>query len=147
MGIFNFLKETFFDKVKNLFSDENVKLKDKIEHLENILLSSDVGVITTEKIIDTVKKKITNANIDKINDIITSEIRNILISSLQQNTIEQNTIEHYNTTKVIIMIGANGVGKTTTIAKLAYKYKLEGKNVIVGAGDTFRAAAIQQLQI
>ena len=60
MGIFNFLKETFFDKVKNLFSDENVKLKDKIEHLENILLSSDVGVITTEKIIDTVKKKITN---------------------------------------------------------------------------------------
>lgn len=147
MGIFNFLKETFFDKVKTLFSDENVKLKDKIEHLENILLSSDVGVITTEKIIDTVKKKITNENIDKINDIITSEIRNILISSLQQNTIEQNTIEHYNTTKVIIMIGANGVGKTTTIAKLAYKYKLEGKNVIVGAGDTFRAAAIQQLQI
>jgi len=141
MGIFNFLKETFFDKVKNLFNNENIELKEKIEQLEDILLSSDVGVTTTDKIIDTIKKKITNDNIDKINDIITSEVRNILTS------LPQKTIDTSNGTKVIIMIGANGVGKTTTIAKLAYKYKHDGKNVIVGAGDTFRAAAIQQLQV
>ena len=141
MGIFNFLKETFFDKVKNLFNNENIELKEKIEQLEDILLSSDIGVTTTDKIIDTIKKKITNDNIDKINDIITSEVRNILTS------LPQKTIDTSNGTKVIIMIGANGVGKTTTIAKLAYKYKHDGKNVIVGAGDTFRAAAIQQLQV
>lgn len=141
MGILNFLKETFFDKVKTLFSDDNIELKDKIEHLEDILLSSDVGITTTENILNAIKKKITKENIGTINDIITDEIRNILTSLPQKN------IQKDNTTSAIIMIGTNGVGKTTTIAKLAYRYKHEGKNVIVGAGDTFRAAAVQQLQI
>ncbi|SNX55557.1 signal recognition particle-docking protein FtsY [Thermoanaerobacterium sp. RBIITD] len=119
------------------------KIDDELfEELEEILILADVGVVTTEKIIENMKIKAKEQKIkeaDKIKDLLAEEIYNIM---------EANEIPFNITSPTLILIvGVNGVGKTTTIGKLAKKYKNEGKKVLLVAADTFRAAAIDQLEV
>ncbi|RLA91753.1 MAG: signal recognition particle-docking protein FtsY [Deltaproteobacteria bacterium] len=110
-----------------------------IEELEEFLITSDIGVTTTQKIIEGVKKK----KGDNIRELIKKEIMNILLNHEYHNPIEDISQKP----KVIMVVGVNGTGKTTTIAKLGKKAINEGKKVIFGAADTFRAAGIEQLSI
>lgn len=114
---------------------------DFYEELEEILIMGDLGVATTEKIIDALKVKVKE---NKIKDPM--ECKEILIQSIkEQMDLGENAYEFENRTSIILVIGVNGVGKTTSIGKLAGQLKAEGKKVVLAAADTFRAAAIEQL--
>ncbi|WP_434564201.1 signal recognition particle-docking protein FtsY [Thermoanaerobacterium thermosaccharolyticum] len=119
------------------------KIDDELfEELEEILILADVGVVTTEKIIENMKIKAKEQKIkeaDKIKDLLAEEIYNIMEANERPFNITSPTL--------ILIVGVNGVGKTTTIGKLANKYKNEGKKVLLVAADTFRAAAIDQLEV
>ncbi|PHO06658.1 signal recognition particle-docking protein FtsY [Thermoanaerobacterium thermosaccharolyticum] len=119
------------------------KIDDELfEELEEILILADVGVITTEKIIDNIKIKAKEQKIkeaDKIKDLLAEEIYNIMEANERPFNITSPAL--------ILIVGVNGVGKTTTIGKLANKFKNEGKKVLLVAADTFRAAAIDQLEV
>ncbi|MBP2072525.1 signal recognition particle-docking protein FtsY [Thermoanaerobacterium butyriciformans] len=119
------------------------KIDDELfEELEEILILADVGVVTTEKIIENMKIKAKEQKIkeaDKIKDLLAEEIYNIMEVNERPFNITSPTL--------ILIVGVNGVGKTTTIGKLANKYKNEGKKVLLVAADTFRAAAIDQLEV
>jgi len=163
MGIFSFTKskkehlDKGLEKTKeNVFSKLSravigkTKVDDEVlDSLEEILISSDVGVNTTLKIIERIEKRVLR---DKY--VGTSELNGILRSEIAALLAENNSVEaaDFDLPKsanpyVILVVGVNGVGKTTTIGKLAYQFKAAGKSVILGAADTFRAAAIEQLQI
>ncbi len=120
-----------------------------LDNLEEALISSDVGVKTTIKIIERIEKRVSRdkyLNIDELNIILKDEIASLL---------EENTATDFNLTDgsdlhkpyVIMVVGVNGVGKTTTIGKLAYQYRMQNRSVLLGAADTFRAAAVDQLNI
>lgn len=114
---------------------------DFYEELEEILIMGDLGVATTEKIIDALKVKVKE---NKIKDPM--ECKEMLIQSIkEQMDLGENAYEFENRTSIILVIGVNGVGKTTSIGKLAGQLKSEGKKVVLAAADTFRAAAIEQL--
>jgi fused signal recognition particle receptor len=116
-----------------------------IDRIEEILLSSDIGFDTTERVIDSVKKNLKSEKDrsgDNIIQVVKNELSNVL-STTKTNGISIPTTGPY----IILVVGVNGVGKTTTIGKLASNYKKIGKKVIVGAADTFRAAANEQLEI
>lgn len=114
---------------------------DFYEELEEILIMGDLGVATTEKIIDSLKLKVKE---NKIKDPM--ECKEMLIQSIkEQMDLGENAYEFENRTSIILVIGVNGVGKTTSIGKLAGQLKAEGKKVVLAAADTFRAAAIEQL--
>lgn len=114
---------------------------DFYEELEEILIMGDLGVDTTEKIIDALKVKVKE---NKIKDPM--ECKEMLIQSIkEQMNLGENAYEFENKTSIILVIGVNGVGKTTSIGKLAGQLKAEGKKVVLAAADTFRAAAIEQL--
>lgn len=114
---------------------------DFYEELEEILIMGDLGVATTEKIIDALKVKVKE---NKIKDPM--ECKEMLIQSIkEQMDLGKNAYEFENRTSIILVIGVNGVGKTTSIGKLAGQLKAEGKKVVLAAADTFRAAAIEQL--
>ncbi|MDI3477930.1 MAG: fused signal recognition particle receptor [Thermoanaerobacterium sp.] len=119
------------------------KIDDELfEELEEILILADVGISTTEKIIENIKIKAKEQKIkeaDKIKDLLAEEIYNIMEANERPFNITSPTL--------ILIVGVNGVGKTTTIGKLANKYKNEGKKVLLVAADTFRAAAIDQLEV
>ncbi|MGL4990368.1 MAG: signal recognition particle-docking protein FtsY [Sarcina sp.] len=148
-GLFNKLKEGL-SKTRDSLTDkinETLKLAvsiddDLYEELEEALITSDVGMETTVAIIENLKKKIRS---EKIND--PKEIIPALKSVVEEMLLEGNYEENENGKKVILVIGVNGVGKTTSIGKLAAKYKADGKKVLLAAADTFRAAAIDQLDV
>lgn len=163
MGIFSFTKskkesldkglektkESVFSKLSRAVIGKTKVDDEVLDSLEEILISSDVGVNTTLKIIDRIEKRVAR---DKY--IGTSELNGILRSEIAALLAENNSFEvaDFDLPKsgnpyVILVVGVNGVGKTTTIGKLAYQFKAAGKTVILGAADTFRAAAIDQLQI
>ena len=136
-------KEGFFSKLKNIFTSKS-KIDDSIyEELEDLLIQSDVGLGMTTNLINDLEKKV-KAN--KISE--TSEVYEILKGLMSDFLLSQDSKVHLKDNKinVILIVGVNGVGKTTTIAKLALKYKKIGKKVLLGAGDTFRAAAVEQLE-
>ena len=136
-------KEGFFSKLKNIFTSKS-KIDDSIyEELEDLLIQSDVGLGMTTNLINDLEKKV-KAN--KISE--TSEVYEILKGLMSEFLLSQNSKVHLkdNRINVILIVGVNGVGKTTTIGKLALKYKKLGKKVLLGAGDTFRAAAVEQLE-
>ena len=112
------------------------------EELEEILIMSDVGVVTAEKIIERLKQKVKEQKLTEAGEIKTA-IRDIVKEML----VGGEEMQLNTKPSVILMIGVNGAGKTTTIGKLALKYKNDGKKVILGAADTFRAAAIEQLEV
>lgn len=166
MGLFSFLKkdkeqkedlDKSLEKTRtNIFSRISKALigkskidDDVLDNLEEILVTSDVGVDTTLKIIDRIAKHVARdkyIGTNELNHILKEEIAGLL----QENNSGDGTTFDLDANKkpyIILVVGVNGVGKTTTIGKLAYNFKKVGKKVILGASDTFRAAAVEQLQI
>ncbi len=142
-------KTSFFSKLTKAVAGKSKVDDDVLDNLEEILVSSDVGVNTTLKIINRIEKRVSEdkyLGTDELNRILREEIAGLLSET---NSGETNDFLIQTKTKpyVIMVVGVNGVGKTTTIGKLAYQFKKAGLNVVLGAGDTFRAAAIDQLQI
>ena len=136
-------KEGFFSKLKNIFTSKS-KVDDSIyEELEDLLLQSDVGLSMTTNLINQLEKEVKSNKVDN-----TEEVYEILKRLMSKFLLSQDSKIHLKDNKinVILIVGVNGVGKTTTIGKLALKYKNLGKKVLLGAGDTFRAAAVEQLE-
>lgn len=142
-------KESVFKKLTRVVVGKSSVDDDVLDELEEILISSDVGVDTTLKIIERIEKRVAN---DKF--LGTSELNRILKEEIAGLLEENNNADYeaYDLAKsefpyVIMVVGVNGVGKTTTIGKMAYQFKAAGKKVMLGAADTFRAAAVDQLII
>ena len=142
-------KTGIFDKLSRAVAGKATVDEAFLDELEGILISSDVGLDTTIKIIDRIEARVAR---DKY--INTSELNGILRDEIVELLGENNTADVADFSlpathkpHVIMVVGVNGVGKTTTIGKLAYQYKKQGKNVLLGAADTFRAAAVDQLKI
>lgn len=136
-------KQGFFAKLKNIFSSKSKISESIYEELEDLLIQSDIGLNMTTKIIEKLEKEVKNKKItetSEVYDLLKELMTNFLIT--ENNKIELKDGE----LNVILIVGVNGVGKTTTIGKLASKYKKMGKKVLLGAGDTFRAAAVEQLE-
>lgn len=174
MGLFNKLKNIISKKEQEEIVDENVlkydeglektrkefvsklsmlgikytKINDEyFDELENILIMADIGVNTVMDFMDKLKKRVKSENITDtkyLNEVIVDELFIIYVNN---ESITDKINMASNGPTVILMVGVNGVGKTTTIAKLAYKYKCQGKKVMLVAGDTFRAGAVDQLKI
>lgn len=149
-GLFARLKEglkktsdSFTEKFDNLFKGY-LKIDDDLyEELEEILITSDISFDTTLKIVENLKKNIKKKNINDVN-LVKPELKEVLYELLENNN---SKLDVENQKNIIVIVGVNGVGKTTTIGKLASKFKNEGKSVLLAAGDTFRAAAEEQLEI
>lgn len=139
-------KKSFFEKLSHAVVGKSTIDDDVLDALEETLLTSDVGVDTTLEIIDRIKNRVARdkyVGTKELNRLLCEEISAMLSSS---NASDENSSENSENPYVILVVGVNGVGKTTTIAKLANMFKQEGKKVMLGAADTFRAAAIDQLQ-
>jgi fused signal recognition particle receptor len=161
MGLFSFTKkeslnkglektkESVFSKISRAVVGKSTVDDEVLDNLEEILVSSDVGVDTTLRIIKRIEQRVARdkfINTSELNAILREEIAALLE---ENNTSEVDSFasELPNKPHVIMVVGVNGVGKTTTIGKLAYQYKQAGKKVILGAADTFRAAAVDQLVV
>lgn len=142
-------KTSFFSKLSKAVAGKSKVDEDVLDNLEEVLISSDVGVDTTLKIIDRIEERVAKdkyLGTDELNGILREEISGLLAET--NSGIETEfTIPEGKKPYVIMVVGVNGVGKTTTIGKLAMQFKRVGKKVVLGAADTFRAAAIDQLQI
>lgn len=137
-------RDSFTSNLKNLFT-RNVKIDDDLyEELEEILISADIGMTSTVEIVDQLREEIKNRNI-KNSEEIYPVLKEIMIEKLDENNLNNELNIKDNELSIILVIGVNGVGKTTTIGKLANSLKNEGKSVMLAAADTFRAAAIEQL--
>jgi len=142
-------KMSFFHKLSRIVTGKSKVDDEVLDNLEEVLVSSDVGVETTVRIIERIETRVAREkfmNPDELNTILREEIAALLEQNRSGSETDFSTpsgIAPY----VIMVVGVNGTGKTTTIAKLAFQFKKAGKKVILGAADTFRAAAINQLQI
>ncbi|HEY0045679.1 MAG TPA: signal recognition particle-docking protein FtsY [Flavobacterium sp.] len=142
-------KTSFFSKLTKAVAGKSKVDDEVLDNLEEVLVSSDVGVETTLKIITRIEKRVAEdkyLGTDELNSILREEIAGLLSETNTGDTTEF-TIPQDKKPYVIMVVGVNGVGKTTTIGKLANQFKKAGYSVVLGAGDTFRAAAIDQLQI
>lgn len=142
-------KTSFFSKLTKAVAGKSTVDDEVLDNLEEVLLTSDVGVNTTLKIIERIEERVSKdkyLGTEELNVILKEEIAGLLAETNTNNATEFSTPEGKKP-YVIMVVGVNGVGKTTTIGKLAYQFKKAGKNVVLGAADTFRAAAIDQLQI
>jgi fused signal recognition particle receptor len=142
-------KSSFFSKLNKIIIGKSKIDNDFLDDLEEILISSDVGVNTTLKIIERIELRVAKdkyTSLSELNLLLKEEI-SLLLSEYESLTSNDFEIPKSKHPYVIMVVGVNGVGKTTTIGKLANQFKSKGLNVILGAGDTFRAAAIDQLQI
>ena len=150
MGFFDKLKnglgktrDSFSDKINNAFSAFRKIDEDLLEELEEILIMSDIGVDTSVEIINSLRERIKKEKISEENDV-----KNALKEEMQKILDEtKNDLDLSKKPTVILVVGVNGVGKTTSIGKIANRIKKEGKEVIVAAADTFRAAAVEQVEI
>ncbi|MFN4197967.1 MAG: signal recognition particle-docking protein FtsY [Flavobacterium sp.] len=141
-------KTSFFEKLTKAVAGKSTVDEDVLDNLEEVLITSDVGVKTTLKIIDRIEDRVSRdkyLGTDELNKILREEIAGLLSETNSGEAVEFEVpaVKPY----VIMVVGVNGVGKTTTIGKLAYQFKKAGHKVVLGAADTFRAAAIDQLQI
>lgn len=142
-------KTSFFSKLTKAVAGKSKVDDEVLDNLEEILVSSDVGVETTLKIITRIEKRVAQdkyLGTDELNRILREEIAGLLSETNQDDAVGF-VIPENKKPFVIMVVGVNGVGKTTTIGKLANQFKNAGANVVLGAADTFRAAAIDQLQI
>ena len=141
-------KKSFFSKLKSAVLGKSKIDDDVLDDLEEVLITSDVGVETTVKIIERIEERVSKdkyTSINELNNILKEEIVNILAensSDLDAFDVSEDTVPY-----VILVVGVNGVGKTTTIGKLAAQFKEGGLKVLIGAADTFRAAAVDQIQM
>lgn len=164
MGIFSFFskdkketldkglsktKESVFSKLSRVIIGKSKVDDEVLDRLEEVLITSDVGVETTLKIITRIEKRAANdkyVSQDELNELLKDEIAALLTENNSEDVAEF-TVPKDKKPYVIMVVGVNGVGKTTTIGKLAYQFKKNGLNVYLGAADTFRAAAVEQLCI
>lgn len=164
MGFFNFFskekketldkglsktKESVFGKIAKAIAGKSKIDDDVLDNLEEVLITSDVGVETTLKIVDRVKNRVSRdkyVTTKELNELLRDEISTLLTENDMQEDGDFSTPAGKKP-YVIMVVGVNGVGKTTTIGKLAYQFKKAGKKVYLGAADTFRAAAVEQLVI
>ena len=164
MGIFNFFnkdkketldqglsktKESVFSKISRAVVGKSKVDDEVLDNLEEVLITSDVGVETTLRIIERIEKRVLAdkyVNTNELNSILKEEIAALLAENNANVNIDFESALPASP-YVIMVVGVNGVGKTTTIGKLAYQFKKAGKSVFLGAGDTFRAAAVEQLVI
>lgn len=164
MGIFDFLgkkktekfeqglqktKQSVFGKISRAVAGKSRVDEEVLDDLEEILITSDVGINTTIKIIDNIEKRVARdkyVSTSELNLILRDEIAALLANN-KEHSFSNWDLPTDHKPYVIMVVGVNGVGKTTTIGKLAYQFKEAGKTVYLGAADTFRAAAIDQLQI
>ncbi len=142
-------KESVFDKIARAVAGKSTVDEDVLDNLEEVLVTSDVGVETTLNIIERIEARVARdkyVSTAELNGILRDEIASLLT---ENNTDDTNGFELPTDHKpyVILVVGVNGVGKTTTIGKLAYQFKQAGKKVYLGAADTFRAAAVEQIVI
>ncbi len=141
-------KDSFLSKITKAVAGKSTVDEEVLDNLEEILVTSDVGVATTLKIIKRIEERVTRdkyLNTTELNGILKEEIQALLA---ENNSNDFRNFEYGNHKPYVIMVvGVNGVGKTTTIGKLAYKLKLAGNKVVIGAADTFRAAAVSQIQL
>lgn len=142
-------KEGFFAKINRAIAGKATVEEVVLDDLEEALVTADVGIETTVKIIDRIEKRVAKdryLNAKELNRMLQEEIEQILVDAPNSNTYAFDS-ELPSKPYVILVVGVNGVGKTTTIGKLAYNFKKAGKEVLLGAADTFRAAAVDQLTI
>ncbi len=164
MGIFSFFskekkeslnkglfvtKQSFFSKMANAIMGKATIDDEVLENLEEILMSSDVGVDTSLRIIEKIKERVSKerkVETSKLNELLREVIADLLVSNGQEDKTDFSTPEGKKP-YVIMVVGVNGVGKTTTIGKLSHQFRNAGKKVVIGAADTFRAAAVDQIKI
>jgi fused signal recognition particle receptor len=142
-------KENFFSKVTKAIAGKSTVDEEVLDNLEEALVSADVGIETTVAIIDRIEKRVSKdkyLNTSELNKILQEEIEHTLVDAPNANSYDFHS-ELPTKPYVILVVGVNGVGKTTTIGKLAHNFKKAGKSVLLGAADTFRAAAVDQLTI
>jgi fused signal recognition particle receptor len=142
-------KEGFLSRITKAIAGKSIVDEEVLDQLEDALVSADVGIDTTGAIIKEIEKRVSKdkyLKINELNSILQEEIEAILVDAPDQSYRDFET-KSGNKPYVILVVGVNGVGKTTTIGKLAYNFKKAGKSVLLGAADTFRAAAVDQLTI
>lgn len=142
-------KEGFLAKITKAIAGKSTVDEEVLDNLEEALVGADVGIDTTIKIIDRIEKRVAKdkyLNSSELNMMLQEEIEALLADALESTSYAFDS-ELPSKPFVILVVGVNGVGKTTTIGKLAYNFKKAGKNVLLGAADTFRAAAVDQLTI
>jgi fused signal recognition particle receptor len=142
-------KENFFSKVTKAIAGKSTVDEEVLDNLEEALVSADVGIDTTVQIIERIEKRVAKdkyISSSELNKILQEEIEETLVDAPSANTYDFHS-DLPTKPYIILVVGVNGVGKTTTIGKLSYNFKKAGKSVLLGAADTFRAAAVEQLTI
>lgn len=164
MGFFNFFsrekKETLdkglektqrglFDRLSHAIAGKSTVDDEVLDNLEEVFVTSDVGVDTTLRIIDRIQKRVARdkyVGSSELNRLLCEEISDMLAEKSEESSMDDFTVPASHKPHVIMVVGVNGVGKTTTIGKMAAQFKKAGNKVVLGAADTFRAAAIEQLE-
>lgn len=142
-------KQSVFSKIARAVAGKSKVDDDVLDNLEEVLITSDVGVDTTLKIIHRIEERVARdkyVSVSELNGILRDEIAALLAENNSEDNDDWGLPQDHSP-YVILVVGVNGVGKTTTIGKLAYQFKKAGKKVYLGAADTFRAAAVEQLSI
>jgi len=143
-------REGFFSKITKAIAGKSTVDEQVLDDLEDALVSADVGIETTVKIIGQIEARVAKdkyLNTSELNNILKEEIQSILVAAPQDSSYEEYALPTGHKPHIILVVGVNGVGKTTTIGKLAHNFAKAGKSVLLGAADTFRAAAVDQLTI
>ena len=143
-------KETLWGKISHAIAGKSRVDEETLDNLEEAFITSDVGVDTTLKIIDLLQERVARdkyVNSEELRNMLAEEVTGMLKKPENESELDDFTVKKGGDPYVIMVVGVNGVGKTTTIAKLAYQFKQAGNNVVLGAADTFRAGAIEQLSI
>ncbi len=143
-------KEGFFAKITKAIAGKSTVDIEVLDNLEEALISADVGMQTTVAIIEKIEQRVAKdkyLNTSDLNSILKAEIESVLVNAPEENAYENYELPLGHKPHIMLVVGVNGVGKTTTIGKLAHNFSKAGKKVVLGAADTFRAAAVDQLTI
>lgn len=143
-------KKGFFEKISHAVAGKSKIDDDILDNLEEVFITSDVGVDTTLKILDRIQERVKKdkyVGTGELNRLLCEEITDMLVSNDNESDADDFSVPQDHKPHVILVVGVNGAGKTTTIGKLAAQYKAAGRSVLLGAADTYRAAAIEQLEI
>jgi fused signal recognition particle receptor len=143
-------REGFFGKITKAIAGKSTVDEEVLDNLENALVGADVGIATTVKIIEQIEKRVAKdkyLNTSELNGILKQEIQSLLVRPTTEYSYQNYELPTTHKPHVILVVGVNGVGKTTTIGKLSHNFTQAGKSVLLGAADTFRAAAVEQLTI